>query len=180
MIDRSLFGHHVPYTHIMTLYQLHIHKGNDNLSMFSFNLIESHVVDVHTRTNNIRCSSYSTDTPEVNKSKQCRTWSMVKHPEVLLIIAPWVSKYPSSKDTEMPREISQEIWNLKRETWATPETDEDVEDAVGLRMDVLGYGCTDHQCACLANAPGMDVHAFTLHERPTPECQRDHSYVEAL
>ncbi|PIG69088.1 hypothetical protein AARAC_008683, partial [Aspergillus arachidicola] len=63
--------------------------------------------------------------------------------------------------------------NQKRETWATPETDEDMADAVGLRM------CTDRQCARLAKAPGMDIHAFTLHERPTPECKRDHSYVEA-
>ncbi|KAE8338684.1 hypothetical protein BDV24DRAFT_176621 [Aspergillus arachidicola] len=75
--------------------------------------------------------------------------------------------------------ISLHSDNQKRETWATPETDEDMADAVGLRMDVLGYRCTDRQCARLAKAPGMDIHAFTLHERPTPECKRDHSYVEA-
>ncbi|RAQ77101.1 hypothetical protein COH20_007571 [Aspergillus flavus] len=76
--------------------------------------------------------------------------------------------------------------------FATPETDEDTEDAVGLRMCVhhpsVGMkdrvllsciGCTGRQCARLANALGMDVHAFTLHERPTPESKGDHSYVEA-
>ncbi|KAE8367970.1 D-isomer specific 2-hydroxyacid dehydrogenase [Aspergillus caelatus] len=73
-----------------------------------------------------------------------------------------------------------EHWdNQKRETWALPESDEDTEDAVGLRMGVLGYGCTGRQCARLANALGMDVHAFTLHERPTLESKRDYSYVEA-
>ncbi|KOC17347.1 hypothetical protein AFLA70_297g001350 [Aspergillus flavus AF70] len=69
---------------------------------------------------------------------------------------------------------------------------EDTEDAVGLRMCVhhpsVGMkdrvllsciGCTGRQCARLANALGMDVHAFTLHERPTPESKGDHSYVEA-
>ncbi|KAE8141439.1 D-isomer specific 2-hydroxyacid dehydrogenase [Aspergillus pseudotamarii] len=63
-----------------------------------------------------------------------------------------------------------------RETWAIPESDEDTGDAVGLRMGILGYGCTGRQCARLATALGVDVHAFTLHERPTPESKRDNSY----
>ncbi|KAH8746599.1 2-hydroxyacid dehydrogenase [Diaporthe sp. PMI_573] len=53
-------------------------------------------------------------------------------------------------------------------------------DATG-RVDlqgVLGYGSVGRQCARLAKALGMDVHAFTFHERPTPESRKDDSYTE--
>ncbi|KAE8413782.1 hypothetical protein BDV36DRAFT_286750 [Aspergillus pseudocaelatus] len=57
---------------------------------------------------------------------------------------------------------------------------EDTEDAVGLRMCVYHPSMRmKDTCARLANALGMDVHAFTLHERPTLESKRDYSYVEA-
>ncbi|KAF7560071.1 hypothetical protein G7046_g4080 [Stylonectria norvegica] len=68
--------------------------------------------------------------------------------------------------------------NQKTSSWVKPISDEDTEDAVGLRMGVLGYGCIGRQCARLAQALGMDVHAFTLHERPTPESRKDDSYTE--
>ncbi|GMG23560.1 unnamed protein product [Aspergillus oryzae var. brunneus] len=106
----------------------------------------------------------------------------VKHPEVLLIIAPW----------DLSVSFLERLPTISPGIRATPETDEDTEDAVGLRMCVhhpsVGMkdrvllsciGCTGRQCARLANALGMDVHAFTLHERPTPESKGDHSYVEA-
>lgn len=43
---------------------------------------------------------------------------------------------------------------------------------------MLGYGAIGRQCARLAKALGMDVHAFTLHERPTPESRADTSFSE--
>lgn len=43
---------------------------------------------------------------------------------------------------------------------------------------ILGYGCIGRQCARLARALGMDVHAFTLREKPTPESRKDESFVE--
>ncbi|KAE8330494.1 hypothetical protein BDV39DRAFT_201905 [Aspergillus sergii] len=123
--------------------------------------------------------SHGTTSQEKNKFPICDTYNFI--PPVAI-----TSQTYLSLRTAMYHSVWRTVFTLfehwdnqKRETWATPETDEDVEDAVGLRMDVLGYGCTDHQCARLANAPGMDVHAFTLHERPIPECKRDHSYVEA-
>ncbi|KAB8271336.1 hypothetical protein BDV30DRAFT_228264 [Aspergillus minisclerotigenes] len=170
----------------------------------------------------------------------------VKHPEVLLIIAPWnlpvsfLESLPTinpgirvitckcgMQDTKMPREISQETWksvtilltwnylpgkeqvpNLRyvqlhtagcnhiADTSLFEDSDVSFCTANGVHplhlkqtktrrilsvyeCGVLKYGCTGRQCTCLANALGMDVHAFTLHERPTPESKRDHSYVEA-
>ncbi|KAH7011063.1 hypothetical protein EDB80DRAFT_749605 [Ilyonectria destructans] len=70
-------------------------------------------------------------------------------------------------------------WNNQHKSvWVAPESDEDTEDSFGLRMDVLGYGSVGRQCARLAKALGMDVHAFTFHERPTPESRKDDSYTE--
>lgn len=43
---------------------------------------------------------------------------------------------------------------------------------------ILGYGSVGRQCAVLGRALGMDVHAYTLHERPTPESRRDDSFTE--
>ncbi|EXJ88353.1 hypothetical protein A1O1_05283 [Capronia coronata CBS 617.96] len=51
-----------------------------------------------------------------------------------------------------------------------------VQDSPGLRMGVLGYGAIGRQCANLARALGMDVVAFTMRERPTPESRKDDSY----
>ncbi|KAB8213991.1 hypothetical protein BDV33DRAFT_196477 [Aspergillus novoparasiticus] len=148
--------------------------------------------------------------------------NLVKHPKVLLIIAPWglqvsflkslqtispgirviTSKYISLfEDSNVVawvlsgRKLTMRSLRIAEWVIATfflgfqhhyncfvdfSAFNEDMEDAVGLRMCVYhsSVGMKD-KCARLANAPGMDIHAFTLHERPTPECKRDHSYVEA-
>lgn len=41
---------------------------------------------------------------------------------------------------------------------------------------ILGYGAIGRQCANLARALGMDVVAFTMRERPSPESRKDDSY----
>lgn len=41
---------------------------------------------------------------------------------------------------------------------------------------ILGYGSIGRQTARVAKAMGMDVYAYTLHERKTPESKRDNSY----
>lgn len=43
---------------------------------------------------------------------------------------------------------------------------------------ILGYGCVGRQCARVAKALGMDVYAYTLHERPSPEDRKDDSFME--
>ncbi|KAI5459451.1 hypothetical protein BGZ63DRAFT_391063 [Mariannaea sp. PMI_226] len=57
------------------------------------------------------------------------------------------------------------------------ENPENAEDAVGKRIGILGYGSIGRQTARVAQALGMDVHAYTLHPRTTPESRRDRSYV---
>ncbi|EXJ86917.1 D-3-phosphoglycerate dehydrogenase [Capronia epimyces CBS 606.96] len=68
--------------------------------------------------------------------------------------------------------------NQKLGNWVDPESDEDTEDAVGLRIGILGYGCIGRQVARVGKALGMSIHAFTLHERPTPDSRKDDSFTE--
>ena len=42
---------------------------------------------------------------------------------------------------------------------------------------ILGYGAIGRQTARVATALGMEVHAYTLHERKTPESKRDDTYT---
>ncbi|TWU70730.1 hypothetical protein ED733_001307 [Metarhizium rileyi] len=55
--------------------------------------------------------------------------------------------------------------------------DEISDDSVDKRVGILGYGSIGRQVARVAKALGMDVYAYTLHARPTPESRRDDSYV---
>lgn len=77
-------------------------------------------------------------------------------------------------------EIPMYLEGQKRGDWMQPETDEDVEDSVGLRMGILGYGAIGRQCAKLATAMGMSIYAYNLRPRPTPESRRDETYVARL
>lgn len=51
-----------------------------------------------------------------------------------------------------------------------------VQDSVGLRMGILGYGSIGRQCARLGQALGMEVYAYTRTERATPESRKDTGY----
>ncbi|PYI08736.1 hypothetical protein BO78DRAFT_459575 [Aspergillus sclerotiicarbonarius CBS 121057] len=62
--------------------------------------------------------------------------------------------------------------------WMDPESDEDTEDAVGLRVGIMGYGSIGRQCARVAKAFGMDVYAFTMHPRATPESRKADAFSE--
>jgi phosphoglycerate dehydrogenase-like enzyme len=46
-----------------------------------------------------------------------------------------------------------------------------------LLSGILGYGSIGRQTARVATAMGMDVHAYTLHPRDSPESRYDDSYV---
>ncbi|UPL02675.1 hypothetical protein LCI18_013609 [Fusarium solani-melongenae] len=67
----------------------------------------------------------------------------------------------------------------KQRRWVDPDSDEDTEDSVGLRVGILGYGNIGRQVAKIATSLGMDVHAYTLHERGTAESRKDDGFVEA-
>ncbi|KAL6915093.1 hypothetical protein ACHAPO_010276 [Fusarium lateritium] len=66
----------------------------------------------------------------------------------------------------------------KQNKWVDPDSDEDTEDSVGLRVGILGYGNIGRQVAKIATSLGMDVHAYTLHERATAESRKDNGFVE--
>ncbi|KAK2594010.1 hypothetical protein QQS21_008272 [Conoideocrella luteorostrata] len=68
--------------------------------------------------------------------------------------------------------------NQRKNNWVDPSSDEDVEDAVGLRVGIMGYGSIGRQVARVSKAFGMDVHAYTLHERSTPESRRQNGFTE--
>ncbi|KAH7485807.1 hypothetical protein FOMA001_g5224 [Fusarium oxysporum f. sp. matthiolae] len=49
--------------------------------------------------------------------------------------------------------------------------------ANGVHGGILGYGSIGRQTARLSKALGLDVHAYTLHPRNTPDSRRDDSYT---
>ncbi|KAI8714852.1 hypothetical protein NCS52_01206100 [Fusarium sp. LHS14.1] len=51
------------------------------------------------------------------------------------------------------------------------------EDVVGKRIGILGYGSIGRQTARVAKALGMEVFAYTLSPKTTPESCRDDSYA---
>ncbi|RFU35788.1 hypothetical protein B7463_g581, partial [Scytalidium lignicola] len=62
--------------------------------------------------------------------------------------------------------------------FGSTQSQKKTEDSVGLRMGILGYRCIGRQCARLAQALGMDVHAFTNREQSTPRSRKDDSYTK--
>ncbi|CAG9954415.1 unnamed protein product [Clonostachys rosea f. rosea IK726] len=69
--------------------------------------------------------------------------------------------------------------NQKKRNWVDPDSDEDVEDAVEhLAHIIFEVEFWDTAQSADKLAFGMDVHAYTLHERPTPESRRDDGFTE--
>ncbi|KAF4467273.1 d-isomer specific 2-hydroxyacid dehydrogenase [Fusarium albosuccineum] len=65
--------------------------------------------------------------------------------------------------------------NQRRGFWERP-TPANIQDSVGLRMGILGYGAIGRQCGKLAKAMGMQVLAYTRGPRATQESRLDRSY----
>ncbi|KAL8342964.1 hypothetical protein RB598_004361 [Gaeumannomyces tritici] len=86
-------------------------------------------------------------------------------------ISEWIISTFLSSEHHLPRYIEKQ----KEGKW-DPSYD-GVDDAVGRRVGVLGYGSIGRQVARLCKALGMDVHAYTLHPRETPESRRDDAYA---
>lgn len=68
---------------------------------------------------------------------------------------------------------------MRSNTWLQSDTDEDTEDSVHQRIGILGYGCIGRQCARIASVLGMEVYAYTLRPRSTPESRHEDSYIAA-
>ncbi|KAK1139124.1 hypothetical protein N8T08_001244 [Aspergillus melleus] len=91
---------------------------------------------------------------------------------------PQIAEWVFSTFLAFQHHLPEHLENQKLGKWVDPLSDEDTEDAVGLRVGILGYGCIGRQCARVAKAFGMDVYAYTLHERATPESRKDNSFSE--
>ncbi|GFN13488.1 D-isomer specific 2-hydroxyacid dehydrogenase family protein [Aspergillus tubingensis] len=91
---------------------------------------------------------------------------------------PQIAEWVFSTFLAFQHHIPEYLENQRACKWVDPPTDEDTEDAVGLRIGILGYGCIGRQCARVAKAFGMDVYAYTLHSRDTPESRRSEDYTE--
>ncbi|PWY89213.1 hypothetical protein BO70DRAFT_285863 [Aspergillus heteromorphus CBS 117.55] len=74
--------------------------------------------------------------------------------------------------------LPEHLDNQKLGKWVDPPSDEDAEDAVGLRVGIMGYGNIGRQCARVAKAFGMDVYAYTMRERATTESRKADSFSE--
>ncbi|KZL81255.1 glyoxylate reductase [Colletotrichum incanum] len=111
------------------------------------------------------------------------TKPIFKNTEVVFCMAngvhpPQISEWVIATFLSFQRHLYEHWENQKRQMWVMPEHDEDTEDAVGLRMGVLGYGSIGRRCARLAKALGMDVYAYTARERSSAASRIDNSYVE--
>ncbi|KAF9776529.1 hypothetical protein IL306_005281 [Fusarium sp. DS 682] len=82
-------------------------------------------------------------------------------------------KDPLFTDTKIPFSTANGVHGNLELTYRA----EDTSDTAGKRIGILGYGSIGRQTARLSKALGLDVHAYTLHPRDTPESRRDDSYT---
>lgn len=64
----------------------------------------------------------------------------------------------------------------KKQSWGAKKS-QSVQDLVGQRLGVLGYGSIGRQAARVAKALGMDVIAYTASPRETKESRRDNGFI---
>ncbi|KAI1844912.1 hypothetical protein JX265_009538 [Neoarthrinium moseri] len=86
-------------------------------------------------------------------------------------IAEWVITTYLASQHHIPDYL--ELQN--RGTWK--RLDANVQDGVGARVGILGYGSIGRQVARVAKALGMEVIAYTNGRRPTPESRKDEGYI---
>ena len=64
----------------------------------------------------------------------------------------------------------------KKQSWGAAKS-QSVQDLVGQRLGVYGYGSIGRQAARVAKALGMDVIAYTASPRESPESRRDKGFI---
>ncbi|KAL4914605.1 hypothetical protein BDW62DRAFT_213368 [Aspergillus aurantiobrunneus] len=68
--------------------------------------------------------------------------------------------------------------NQKKHLWArNEEYAKGIQDHVGKKVGILGYGSIGRQIARVAIALGLTVYAYTASPKPTPESRRDPHYI---
>ncbi|BCS21202.1 D-isomer specific 2-hydroxyacid dehydrogenase family protein [Aspergillus puulaauensis] len=66
----------------------------------------------------------------------------------------------------------------KKHRWGpTEEYAHGIQDHVGKKLGILGYGSIGRQIARVAVALGITVYAYTASPKPTPESRRDPHYI---
>ncbi|KAH7323020.1 D-isomer specific 2-hydroxyacid dehydrogenase [Stachybotrys elegans] len=105
---------------------------------------------------------------------------MFKEPDVAFCTAngvhgPQISEWVIATFLALQHHIPQYLDQQKQGLWK--RVDQPVVDSVKKRVGILGYGSIGRQVARVCTAMGMDVHAYTLHARSTPDSRRDRSYA---
>ncbi|CAK7563637.1 MAG: hypothetical protein SEPTF4163_001507 [Sporothrix epigloea] len=86
-------------------------------------------------------------------------------------ISEWIIATFLAFNHKIPSYLEQQ----KQATWK--RSDVSTEDALAQRVGILGYGSIGRQTARVATALGMEVYAYTLHPRDTPESRRDDGFA---
>lgn len=90
---------------------------------------------------------------------------------------PQISEWIIATFLSFQHHLSSYLEKQKLGKWV--RSNDPTVDAVKQRVGILGYGSIGRQTARVATAMGMEVHAYTLHERKTPESKRDDTYAPA-
>ncbi|EHK41007.1 hypothetical protein TRIATDRAFT_267421 [Trichoderma atroviride IMI 206040] len=90
---------------------------------------------------------------------------------------PQIAEWVVTTFLAFQHQIPQYIDFQRQKTWH--KLDDPVDDAVGQRVGIFGYGAIGRQIARVVKALGMDIHACNLHPRHTPESRKDETYTPA-
>ncbi|CBF85118.1 D-isomer specific 2-hydroxyacid dehydrogenase family protein [Aspergillus nidulans FGSC A4] len=76
------------------------------------------------------------------------------------------------------REYSITYENQKKHIWGSVDLySHGIQDHVGKKVGILGYGSIGRQIARVAVSLGLSVYAYTASPKPTPESRRDRHYI---
>ncbi|KXJ88697.1 hypothetical protein Micbo1qcDRAFT_166140 [Microdochium bolleyi] len=90
---------------------------------------------------------------------------------------PQISEWVIATFLAHQHQIPYYLDRQKEAKWVRdPETIQHIDDTVGQRVGILGYGAIGRQVARVATAMGMSVHAYTNRPRDTPASRKDHAY----
>ncbi|KAL4935277.1 hypothetical protein BDV06DRAFT_207354 [Aspergillus oleicola] len=68
--------------------------------------------------------------------------------------------------------------NQKKHIWGkNEEYARGIQDHVGKKVGILGYGSIGRQIARVANSLGLTIYAYTASPKPTPDSRRDPHYI---
>ncbi|KAK2591278.1 hypothetical protein QQS21_011030 [Conoideocrella luteorostrata] len=93
---------------------------------------------------------------------------------------PQISEWVISTFLAHQKQLPQYLEFQRKGHWQRADKREPTgisDDSVGLTVGILGYGGIGRQVARICKTMGMEIHAYTLHPRNTPESRHDRSYA---